>query len=365
MRQGAWTEWVRVAVAYLCFNNERPKLADRLTRAGLTLLLAVGGFGVTIAPAQAEYKYCNNTSYVLKSAIAYKDASTWKSRGWWTLLPGKCRTILPQDLKERAYYTYAESVPGHRGGIKYFAGNIPFCTKEGFFTIEGRDECTTQGYSAGSFVKVEVGKVNTWTTTFKEPAAFSTKKAEIAGVQRLLTDTGYKPGRIDGELGRKTRRAIASFKRSKGIKVGGLISEELITALAEQARSAADENGFNYCNNSDKKLWTAIAFERNKDWVSRGWWMLEPGDCARVIKDTLKEQSYYVYAAFDDENGETIIAGGDHQFCAADVKFGITGRQDCELRGYKQAGFMKVDVGKSAVWTEHFTYEQDSLALSD
>ncbi len=343
----------------------RPDLAGKLTRVGLALLILAGCFGLSIAPAQAGYEYCNNTSYVLKSAIAYQDAGNWKSRGWWTLLPGKCRTILPQDLKERTYYTYAESVPGHRGGIKYFAGNIPFCTKEGFYTIEGRDECTTQGFSAGSFVKVEVGKVKNWTTTFKEPAAFSIKKAEIAGVQRLLSDTGYNPGRIDGELGRKTRQAIASFKRSKGIKIGGLISDELITALAEQARSAAEETGFNYCNNSEKSLWTAIAFERNENWVSRGWWMLEPGDCARVIKDTLKEGNYFVYAAFDDENGETIVAGGEHQFCVADVKFGISDRKDCELKGYKQAGFMKVDVGKSAVWTQSFTYDQGSLALSD
>ena len=365
MRQGACAEWVRFAVVRLLFHKYHLERAGWLSKIVLALLVMAGGYGIFSTPAQAGYEYCNNTSYVLKSAIAYQDNNTWKSRGWWTLLPGKCRTILPQDLKERAYYTYAESVPGHRGGIKYFAGNIPFCTKEGFFTIEGRDECTTQGYAGGSFVKVDVGKTNNWTTTFKEPAAFSTKKAEIAGVQRLLSDTGYNPGRIDGELGRKTRRAIASFKRTKGITVGGLISEELITALAEQARSAADETGFNYCNNSGHKLWTAIAFQRNKDWVSRGWWMLDPGDCARVIKDTLKDQDYFVYAAFDDENGETIVVGGEHQFCATDVKFGITGREECELRGYKKTGFMKVDVGKSAVWTQHFTYDQDALALSD
>jgi len=333
-------------------------------RAGFSVLVLIAALAFTSAPAQARYKYCNNTSYVLKSAIAYNEKSGWVSRGWWTLLPGTCRTILPQDLKGEVYYTYAESVPGHRGGIKYFAGTRPFCTKEGFFTIKGRDECTTQGYSAGSFVKVHVGKAHNWTTTFKEPAAFTTKKAEIAGVQRLLADTGYNPGRIDGELGRKTRRAIASFKRSKGIKVGGLISEELITALAEQARTTAEEVGFSYCNDTAKTLWTAIAFQRKKEWVARGWWMLEPGDCARVIKDTLKEGSYYVYAAFDDPKGETVVAGGDNLFCVADVKFSISERRDCALRGYQQIGFMKVDVGKSTVWTQHFKRDPDSVALS-
>ncbi len=331
----------------------------------IAALAVFGGLFFTSTAAEAKYDYCNNTSYVLRAAIAYKDEGEWVSRGWWTLLPGKCRTVLPQELKAKAYYTYAETVPGHRGGIKYFAGHHRFCTKDGYFTIHGRDDCTTQGYSAGSFVEVQVGKAKSWTTTFEEPADFTRKKAEIAGVQRLLADIGYNPGKIDGELGRKTRRAIAAFKRAHGITVSGLISEELINALAETANTAAEEMGFNFCNNTDQQLWTAIAFKHNKDWISRGWWMLEPGDCARVLKDSLAAQTYYVYAAYDTPEGEVVVSGGDEKFCTSDVKFSISGRDECETRGYISTGFLKVDVGKTTAWTQHFSQEADLASVSE
>ncbi len=323
---------------------------------GVCLVLAlVGGvMGLTATDANADYKYCNNTSYVLRAAIAYESNNGWTSRGWWTLLPGQCRVVLPQDLKHRTYYTYAESVRGHKGGTKYFSGEHSFCTDEGYFTIQGRSECGGNGNDKGQFVEVRVGGGQTWTTTFTEPAEFNSEKAEIAGVQRLLTDNGYDAGRIDGHLGRKTRRAINSFKRANGVSVAGLISEELLNALAESASTSAQEEGFRFCNRTNENVWTAIGYELNDQWRSRGWWMLKPNTCAKVIKDALQSSEYYVYASVDRDNREVIVAGGDVGLCTADVKFDIKGREDCDLRGYNETSFAKVETDGAAFWNQEF-----------
>ncbi len=103
-------------------------------------------------------------------------------------------------------------------------------------------------------------------------------------------------------------------------------------------------------------LWTAIGYEQDGQMRTRGWWMLKPDVCSKILKDTLTEETYYVYAAIDSEGGEneTIVAGGDNPLCTAEVKVAIEGHQDCELRGFTRAGFMAVDTGGASSWTQDF-----------
>lgn len=42
-------------------------------------------------------------------------------------------------------------------------------------------------------------------------------------IQKVLASTGFYSGPIDGRIGPKTRRAIADFQRSKGLKVDGKV----------------------------------------------------------------------------------------------------------------------------------------------
>ena len=324
------------------------------SRAVLAVIVSIFGFGAFAGSAQAEFKFCNKTSYVLRAAVAYED-SDWVSKGWKTLMPGKCAEVVSGNLRQDTYYTYAESVSGHKGGIKYFAGTEPFClgTKNDF-SIEGRDNCGESGHLEGKFVAVDVSGEKSWTTTFTEPKKFNQKMAQIAGVQRLLADIGLDPGRIDGELGEKTRQAIAAFKRARGITVGGLVSEELFAALSKEVASGGDDLGYKFCNQTQERVWAAIGFQKKSEWISRGWWAIEPGDCAKVIKDALTEQNYYVHALVDRQDGEHILSGGQQELCTAEVKFDIKGREDCEVRGYTSAGFGKVETGKSKSWTQTF-----------
>jgi len=323
-------------------------------QACLLLSLMVLGLTATSGQAQAGFTYCNKTSYVLKTAIAFRDGG-WTSKGWEVLLPGACTEILEGELKGDTYYTYAESLPGHKGGIKYFAGESPFClSSDENFELGDRENCGDKGLIGARFVEVSVDGQKEWTTTFTEPKTFTRKKAEIAGAQRLLADIGFDPGRIDGELGRKTRQAIAAFKRAHDLSVSGLISEELMTTLTSEASKEADDLGYKFCNQTQGRVWAAIGFEKNKDWVSRGWWSLDPGVCAKVIKDALTQANYYVHAVMESDSGETPLSVGTYELCTAEAKFEIEGRADCEVRGYTTAGFAKVEIGGEKSFTQTF-----------
>ena len=323
------------------------------------LLFSLMALGMTATGSQAEagFTYCNKTSYVLKTAIAYDDGG-WTSKGWEVLLPGGCTEILEGELKDDTYYTYAESLPGHKGGIKYFAGESPFCvSSDENFELGDRENCSDKGLISGRFVEVAVDGQKEWTTTFTEPKTFTRKKAEIAGAQRLLADIGFDPGRIDGELGRKTRQAIAAFKRAHDLSVAGLISEELMTTLTSEASKEANDLGYKFCNQTQNRVWAAIGFQGKKNWVSRGWWALDPGVCAKVIKDALNQASYYVHAVMEQTSGEKPLSVGSHELCTAEAKFEIEGRSDCEVRGYTTAGFAKIDIGGEKSYTQTFTIE--------
>lgn len=53
----------------------------------------------------------------------------------------------------------------------------------------------------------------------------------VLGIQKRLTELGYKPGPADGLLGRKTAEAIKAFQRNKRIFVDGKTSKELLIKL--------------------------------------------------------------------------------------------------------------------------------------
>lgn len=53
----------------------------------------------------------------------------------------------------------------------------------------------------------------------------------VVSVQKKLAEHGYAPGRIDGVLGKATRRAIKDFERDRGLAVKGRISGKLIEEM--------------------------------------------------------------------------------------------------------------------------------------
>ncbi len=54
---------------------------------------------------------------------------------------------------------------------------------------------------------------------------------QVRTAQTLLNRRGFNAGIADGLIGRKTRRAIRGFQKSNGIKVDGILTEELLRKL--------------------------------------------------------------------------------------------------------------------------------------
>jgi hypothetical protein len=84
-----------------------------------------------------------------------------------------------------------------------------------------------------SHVKVTEGKM-AWRPVLCET---NTTPQAVEALQRALEKAGYDPGKIDGVIGPKTRSALASYQRAKGLPVGGLTLDTLKALGVETTRS--------------------------------------------------------------------------------------------------------------------------------
>ena len=302
------------------------------------------------AAAHAEFRFCNKTSYVLDSAIAFDTDGKWKSRGWMRIPPGDCKDVLEGAVGEQDYFVFARSIDAHEGSIKYFSGNTGFCIVDGAFEIEGREQCAMRGYDSADFLRVQPTAGENWTTTFAEAGDYTADEARIAGAQRLLKDIGFALKQIDGIAARNTLRAVEAFQRSEKETATGRIDDTLIEQLISRATAEQESLGLNFCNRTDELIWAAVGYRNGEDDMSSGWIRIEPGGCRKAIKGKLGEDAYYVYAeAVDDtgaiarRQGAALIWGGNDSFCTKSTRFEIRGRERCMARGFDERGFMRID----------------------
>jgi hypothetical protein len=54
---------------------------------------------------------------------------------------------------------------------------------------------------------------------------------QVRLLQRALAELGYKPGRVDGKLGTKTRQALERFQRQAGLEPDGIAGPKTLHAL--------------------------------------------------------------------------------------------------------------------------------------
>jgi uncharacterized membrane protein len=115
-------------------------------------------------PAQAGFAVCNKASLPAKVALGHFDGKTWRSEGWWTILPQKCETLLSGPLDARYYYLY-----GTDGGSGTWNGSKEFCTAAvGPFSIPGRGNCAARGYDRKGFFEVDTGDEANWTQSLSD-----------------------------------------------------------------------------------------------------------------------------------------------------------------------------------------------------
>jgi uncharacterized membrane protein len=306
---------------------------------------------VVAAPhAEAKYSLCNKTSYTLSAAIGYVDGDRLATRGWWRLRPGQCKVVLTEPTNPGRYFVYAEGIPGHRGPTRAWSGETQLCVEAtGFFNLRNQEICRDDPTRQRAFFDVEVtpAAAGNWQTDFAEAANFTVYTAEVAGVQRLLSDIGRMNTAPDGSLSKENQRIIAAYRKEKNLtENGGAIDDALIDSLIEEANARESKLGFFYCNRADAAVWSAIAMpESDSLYASRGWWRIEPGECAKIVKGELTKTHYYVYAVIEDGRAERRLAGGDRSFCVNAVKFDFKSDRSCDDLDVEEAMFRRVEIG--------------------
>lgn len=313
------------------------------------IFLSLLVFVVSAGGASAKYSFCNKSSYALSASIGYVDGDRLATRGWWRLRPGQCKVVLTEQAKPGRYFVYAEAIPGHKGPLRTWSGDTALCVENtGFFNLRNQDVCRDDPLRQRKFFNVEVTEAagGAWQTDFTEASTYTVYSAEVAGVQRLLTDIGNDAGNIDGAMGRETQRALANFRRKKGLSDGYTIDDEVIDALIEEANAREAKLGFFYCNKTNNPVWSAIAEPLDDaDYRAKGWWKLEPGDCSKILKGALDKDHYYVYGLIEDPTAERTLTGGNKSFCVNTIMFTSETDLSCGDQELDEANFRRFEIG--------------------
>jgi uncharacterized membrane protein len=138
----------------------------RAAQRAWVLAALAGAFVIlTLRPAMADFRLCNNTSSRVGIAIGYKDKDGWATEGWWNL-PGRsgCEILLRGTLASRYYYIYA--VDYDRGGE--WSGQAFMCTRDKEFVIRGTGDCLARGFDRTGFFEVDTGDQADWTVQLTE-----------------------------------------------------------------------------------------------------------------------------------------------------------------------------------------------------
>jgi len=196
-----------------------------------------GALGILLlasAPAAAQsgegWSVCNETSRIVELATGRPLASTHVIEGWTRIRPGECRTVVEAPLRSgEIYYLYGRTSRAHRGGMRSWVGDYPFCVdSQGAFSLESLPNCTAMGLETRKFQPVLIESSTSWSTTLKETQKWTRERAQSAGIQRLLDDAGVESGSIDGYIGRRTRGAIRDFLSAQKLSTETTDAELLI-----------------------------------------------------------------------------------------------------------------------------------------
>jgi uncharacterized membrane protein len=312
-----------------------------MKRALLLAFLVLAGLmaPACFAPAQAALTLCNRTSYVLYAATSAVQSPRSETTGWTRIAPGDCQLTRKEPLTAETYLVHARSSIAHSGSARAWGGNVPVCVKDGNFTIRrgaAQPGCVADNFAL-SFAPVDNRGKSVWTMHFDEQPAMSLTQAQLAGVKRLLKDNGYKIARIDGKPDKATGAALADFrKRMRFTDKDG--NTELFGALEREARKAVAPAGYTVCNEAKDVLMVALAQNDGGKSVSRGWWTVDPGACAKAITTPLSSEAVFLLA--QRKTGGSLVTG-PQRFCVAQAAFEISGADNCSTRGLTEAGFAR------------------------
>ncbi len=294
-----------------------------------------------IGPNAFAWEICNETSYIMRVATVTPQQDALIPKGWERTRPGQC---LSMDIRSgEPRYVYAESSRSHQGGIREWVGTHSFCANDDNFEAKTDISCTLQDMETRNYLSIDPSEQR---TSFVEPLNYN-DKASIAGLQRLLRDNGYTIAQIDGLNGRQTSRALTDFLKKNDL-ASSLSEAEKIDALETGAIARQDEVGIHICNETDSRIWAALAYRLGAGWESRGWWPIETQTCERPHTASIKNIDAHIFTLLEryDEEGapqdDLILKSNTAvpaQFCIAESRFSATERTNCVERGYSAASF--------------------------
>ncbi|HEX4533857.1 MAG TPA: DUF1036 domain-containing protein [Rhizomicrobium sp.] len=301
-------------------------------------------------PAQAAMQLCNRTSYILYAATGFQSGAEMVTQGWTRIAPGACQTALPQPLSG-SYYLLARTSQAHNGPARTWGGAAQLCVKEGNFSLKtpfGAPGCGVADSYSLPFALVNTHKQKSWTTTFTESAAInSMDAARVAGTKRLLADVGYKIGPLNTKPDKKAAAALVQF-RARMKLAANATAEDLFDALETEALKMAAPTGYSICNDTNEPLWAAIGLKSGANWISRGWWNVAAGACAKATTTPLSGD---VYLLAEKQNGQRLVSGKAN-FCVTGIPFEVQGRDHC-ARGLSAAGFAEIKTKSAQGYAAH------------
>jgi uncharacterized membrane protein len=290
-------------------------------------------------PAQAALSLCNRTSYILYAATLSVHGPARVGQGWTRLVPGTCEIVLKTPLTGQSTAVYVRSALAHSGPQRAWGGNLPGCVREGNFNFHQSGPSVCSGdYFSVPYASIDTRGHADWTMNLDEsPALTSMTVAQLAGVKRLLKDNGLAVGAIGGPPDKATGKSLQAFRsRMHFPPTAG--NDVLFTALESEALKHAAPAGYTVCNDTATELLVAMGDAGAKAPVSRGWWRIASGACARTITTPLASDAVYISAQKND--GTAVVSGAD-KFCITPQEFEIQGRGNCATRGQVEAGFAK------------------------
>ena len=296
-------------------------------------------------PIRPPWQVCNETSYVLRFATAMipegDKGTALQVSGWQRLIPGACETVRAEKGTPR--FVYAQSAKHHQGGVREWKGKHDYCVATEDFTAKTDLSCALQNLEAKQFLRIIPTEER---TAFVEPDNFG-QKAVTAGLQRLLLDNNYEISRIDGITGRRTSKTLEKFLTDNKLS-RDLDAEAQFNALIAGAIDTQKNTGLRVCNNSTRKVWTALAFTRDGYLESRGWWPLDVAQCERLYNASLKTSPLHFYARQEsstdaNEGAQDFIlkvsANSAKELCIGEAQFSAVRQEYCKDQGYIPANF--------------------------
>lgn len=316
----------------------------------IALILGAASLAFASKPARADMHLCNQTSYVLYTAIGFQDGSSISTHGWTRIAPGDCALTIREALTRPLYYIYAKTSQAHSGPARAWGGSAKLCAKNTNFSLQtplGAPGCGSDDTFPVPFATVYTHGMASWTTTFTEnPVINSFYAAQKAGFARLLGDIGNKVSLGDGAA----HEDLLAKLRIQLKLAANASPDELFDALETQAFKAAAPAGYSICNDGDAIVWAALGTQTGNDFVSRGWWKVSPGGCAKLIAEPLAADRIFVFA---EKHGNNRFVSGPAKFCITDIEFEIRGNQRCAARGLAEAGFAVTNTKGMSGYTAH------------